>query len=299
MTKRSLGTTSCVRSFARNRHAGSMHILCNIVKLVGPLIPDLATFHAKFVPNERIVPGSFFQALLQLAAKNEKLRLFLMALLKAEYLCPADKVVNKHCAFITSGDIAACGKKLSADALAGEAVLRIAREMVEKNKDQIDNDAAARLLGPLDCNMARFVVQKQKSSKVEYQSDEAIGTSFWKDLQDKLGDKCPPNPWSGSCQAAQSPQSGMSASMQGPDGMASYTATGELIPDELTKYLKQQGFSTSDIIVPKKSKDEKETILSIGASVEVKLENNSVESYGLKQFLATFRIRRGEAPVRS
>jgi len=277
---------------------GYVNTLVAFVKSYGPFVPDLAAFHAKFIPHERVVPGAFFQSLLSLTAKKSgvehKLPLLRCALLKAEYGCPSAKVVNKHCAFITNGDISACGRKAIDTAIAAESVLRKARETVEQVRAHLTDETVTRLYGQLDCNMARFVVQKQKTSTVEFKSVQEVGYTFWQELSSQVGDKCPANPWPTAGRKEPEPVVEQpSFASQGPEGMASYSALGDLLPADSTDYLKRCGFKAGCTIANKKQKGQKEkaTIASIGnGDVTVKLADDSEETFDVKKFLATFGL---------
>jgi hypothetical protein len=273
-----------------------LQVLLNIVKTFGPFIPEQARLHAKYVSHDRIVSASFFQGLLSMPVKDNKMVLLRMALLKAESTCPDDKVLNKYCGFISSSDIAACcnPKKHMARAIETEAALRKVRELVENNKAKINTDAETRLYGFLDCAMARFVVQKQKQSKIEYTCVDFVASAFWKQLKDILGDSCPPNPWKENTSAE---PAGPSTAPPGPDGMASYSALGDLIPADLNGHLKSQGFSAGDTVLLKNGNEKATitplktaTINSIDSQVHVKFADDSTEAYDYKKFMSSFRV---------
>ena len=128
-------------------------------------------------------------------------------------------------------------------ALAADAVLLKAREL--SGLAQIDHETSVRIIGQIDCNMARFSTKKQKTSLVEFKSVEEVGAAFWMALKDNAGASCPPNPWPHAC--AQKRDS--AALSYQPGSMASHTAHGEFTPEDSNDYLKKQGFSVGCCVI--------------------------------------------------
>ena len=273
-----------------------VHCLVTFVKLYGNFVPDLAAFHAKFVPNDRSIPGSFYQKINDLVIKvsgvEHKVPFFLTAILKAEYSCPPSFVLNKQCAFIPKGLIDGFGRKRANIAIAAETVLSKARELI--NKHSISDEASTRLLGHLDVAMARFALEKQKGLKIEHKSVEEVGNAFWIELEATVGAGCTLNPWPQPDTGKQSQSSASSTGaqkslqQQGPDAMQMYTTLGKHIPMDNTEYLKQFNYTEGCTVVLKKARDEKCTIKSIASDVVVTHANGEDTTYHLEQFMSSF-----------
>ena len=252
---------------------------------------ECAKFHAKFVPNERFVAGSFYElissfVLKDLANLEVKAPLLRFALLKAEYSCPKSKVIHKQCLFLNKSDIDNLSRKRTNAAIEAETVLAQARDMAFSLQDKVSNDVHTRLFGRLDVNVARVVAQKQKGSAAEYASVQAAGTAFWNELKSVVGADCPANPWA----AHNAPQtSGPPPSSHDIEGMQSFTPSGQFLPTDLVNVLKAKGFIVGSFVAHKMSKDQKRTVVEIAISIKVKDSAGEVVAIDCKEFFANYR----------
>jgi hypothetical protein len=205
-------------------------------------VQDLCRFHQKHVAGQRLVGGSFFELVTSLAFVDKESKasrpapLLRYAFLKAEYRCPPDRVENRLCKFITKSDLDTLSKKSVASAFEADGILSKCRELVLSLGDRVSEDMRTRLFGVLDVNVARVILKKQQSSTVKYSTVAEVASSFVNDLRAALVDDSIANPWAGSevkCAPHHAPLS---------NGMATFTASGDLVLQDMLPTLKAKGF---------------------------------------------------------
>ena len=267
----------------------------SFVKAFGSFVPCLAEFHKKYVPNERVVPGAFYQKVESFIVKhnktNLKVPLFRVALLKAEYSCPEAYISGGRCSYISKAVIDAAGRKHGDITRRAEAVLSMARQLVQQHSDKVSGDDKNRLFGKLDVDVVRVALHKTHDAVVLYDSVEQAGHAFWLQLKDIVGDGLEKNPWETHA-PQQSASSTLSSSAQGPDGMQAFSAIGEHMPTDSTEYLRTQGFVVGGFVVSKKDKAARYTIERIDSSITLKdstRTDGTFETFDLPGFLSQFK----------
>ena len=149
-----------------------------------PFVDELIRFHRKHVPGHRLVGGSFWEHLasLNFVSKAENINtpgvLMRYAILKAEYRCPADKVVNRVCKFISKSDLDTLAKKYVKAVCAAEALLSECRRIVLAHGGDVSGDTLSKQFGLLDIAVVRLLLNKQQSSPIKFASIEAVACYF-------------------------------------------------------------------------------------------------------------------------
>ncbi len=143
------------------------------------------------------------------------------ALLKAEYMCPSEKVLNKQCGFISKKDVNGIPFQTMNVV---EGILQECRRILLQQGSKVSAIVRTRLLGKLDLACARFAVGKQKHYPQVFASAEAAAAVFVQDLSQEIGEN-QVNPWKDHLPSATTP----SASAPVNDDMVEFTAAGELV----------------------------------------------------------------------
>lgn len=106
---------SSISSFVAKRNqleSSELKVYLKFVQLFGdgPFLAELHKYYQSFVPAGRVVPISTFSAIVDLKLTPAEMAPYMaVALVKAQASCPASKVQNKVCKFISVGDISALG----------------------------------------------------------------------------------------------------------------------------------------------------------------------------------------------
>ena len=126
----------------------------------GVLLQDLADFHREGIHGDcRTVRGVFYGAVADWDVKAPYLKL---AVVKAQYTCPMNRVKHKECLFITAGELASAAKKRKVDIAAAEKVLHKFRAICCGSEwDALSSVAKVRLLAKIDTIIARWLLGKQ------------------------------------------------------------------------------------------------------------------------------------------
>ena len=142
----------------------------------GELLQDLGRFHRECVNTEaRTIRGPFFQ---QVATWNVKADLpwLKIAIMKAQYTCPASRVIKKECVWISSVDLASAAKKNRlGDLVEAEKALANMRKALDGDKwNALPTVSQVGLLAKLDTMVARWALAKQKESAVKVASAKEV-----------------------------------------------------------------------------------------------------------------------------
>jgi hypothetical protein len=205
-------------------------------------VQDLCRFHQKHVAGQRLVGGSFFEIVTSVSFVDKERKvstpapLLRYAFLKAEYRCPADRVQNRLCKFISKHDLDVLSKKSVASAIEADGILSKCRELVLSLGGRVSEDMRTRLFGVLDVNVARVILNKQQTSTIKYSSAAAVASSFVHDLRAALGDDSIADPWVGSAMKVAALLAPLS------QGMATFTASGELVSQNMLPAFQAKGF---------------------------------------------------------
>ena len=119
--------------------------LVGLIKHSGQFVVEFSKFHAKFVPNERYVGQDFFNTIVTFSVKGEDdavhhVPLVRWGCLKAEYSCPANKVINSECKFIKPSEIEGMCRKDPKSIIEAESILSLARQIVSKVDADVSED---------------------------------------------------------------------------------------------------------------------------------------------------------------
>ena len=144
----------------------------------GRFVRELDHFSKVFVPTGRVVPIATFAALTELKlAPAEVAPFFVSAVIKAQAACPAAKIANGICRFISSSDIASLAGPRRQSMAEAELVLRTCRTLVAGRK--VNAEALSKALARLDTLMARFVLGKES----KFESAKQLGAQFVSEVQ--------------------------------------------------------------------------------------------------------------------
>ena len=151
-------------------------------------LKDLASFHGQFVDSKkRIIFGEFWRALAEWDVQTPLLK---MALLKMQYVSTK---VNKYKepTLVLGSDLTKMAKKKE-ELLESEKLLSELRALFKKaGLDGMPLNVRTKILGQLDCMVARFTCGKQDQSAVKLESlshakrhvlEEALKLEAWSDL---------------------------------------------------------------------------------------------------------------------
>ena len=123
----------------------------------GMFIRDLRVFHQQHVPSGRIIGSSTFAALADLKLKTEEHSpFFVMAIVKAQGTCPAGKVRNNVCGYITPSEIGSLAGNRKSDMLTANALLQRCHEFVSTVGIQSIECAQTHTHIPLFCLPGEF-----------------------------------------------------------------------------------------------------------------------------------------------
>jgi hypothetical protein len=238
----------------------------------GHFVNELSAFHRRHVPGRRFLGGQFWESIANLLFKEKEMNqvheapLLRMALLKAEYLCPEDKVFSGQCKFTKKSELDALTRKSIRDAVNAEELLAKARGIVLGLKEKVNEDLRTKLFALLDVQVVRVLMNKQQHSASKYASVEAVGDMFMKELRSALGDGSIPSPW-----PAIPNVQGSDQSTALPD-VKKFTVTGELLQHDVSPHLMQLGFVVGSVVACKSNKAKQCTIQYVsehGASIVV------------------------------
>ena len=207
-------------------------------------------------------------------------------------MCPETKVIGRECRLITRAEVETLARKQSVQAIAAEGVLK-AREILSELGDKISDDIRVRLLGRLDSNVARVLLNKQQRSAILFKSVEAVGATFVSELMQAMGGEGLANRWAG--QDGQN-QASASASVQASsvcldDAMQTFTDSGQLVPIDVAKCLKERGFEVGFEVAEKANKQVKHIIVQIGQTIDL-INCGSAETVcvPVKEFLLKWKV---------
>lgn len=173
-------------------------------------VHGLRDFFASSVPANRRLSADTFKALAALKMPADKLcPLFVTAIVKTQASCPISKVVDRTCRFISAGDINSLVKAKFPAMQEAEALLRTCRQMLQGKLQSNPAPVAsvlAILLGRLDTNMARVVLDKETSSikNLVLHTPQGVAHKFALELEGLL--PLPPaasSPWAADVAAAE------------------------------------------------------------------------------------------------
>ena len=148
----------------------------------GTFLHDLMCFHRQFVKTRLCsIRGGFFRALAECDLEAPYLK---MAILKAQYVCPPNKVNRyKEPTLFTPADLSRSSKHKAAKAYEAESLLRTLRRCLRSaGLGKLDHNMQVRVLARLDTMCARLIFDKQESSKVRMQSLEHVARTALQDL---------------------------------------------------------------------------------------------------------------------
>ena len=194
-------------------------------------IEDVCRFHARHVPGQRLVGGAVFESLatITFVKENSKSQCVLLryAVLKAVYTCPPDKIFNKVCKFVSKADFdTMTNPKKGYDASCqAEMILSRARAIVIRLGDKVHEDVRTKLLGTLDVNVIRVLLNKQQNSVVKFPTMGAAASTFISDLSKAVGEPVV-DPWSS--EALTETQS-EAASSSKQNGMRTFGLDGKIV----------------------------------------------------------------------
>jgi len=218
---------------------------------------DFTRFHRKFVPNERFVSGSFYESIStaqfkdKASGKEMKAPLLRLALLKAEYSCPPQKVVQRECKFITKSDIEGLTRKSIEQAFAAEDILTKCREIVLGLGECIREEDRVKLFGRLDTNIARVLLKKQQQSALQFDSLGAAANAFIGELCSLVPTAKVENPWAS---IAVTPPASSGPQLPVSDDMQSFTCAGKFMPGDGVSLVRAAGFVIGGAVVHKSNK---------------------------------------------
>ena len=126
----------------------------------GQFVADLNRFHQLFVPAGRTVPTSTFKSLCDLKlGPSELMPHMVTAIVKTQASCPASKVQENVCRFISPADIAGIEKSTTKSKfLEGEKVLREFRKLA--STVGLNDPDRVKFFGRLDTTVVRFLFTK-------------------------------------------------------------------------------------------------------------------------------------------
>ena len=224
-----------------------------------PFVDELIRFHRKHVPGHRLVGGSFWEHLasLNFVSKAENINtpgiLMRYAILKAEYRCPADKVVNRVCKFISKTDLDTLAKQSVKAVCAAEVLLSECRRIVLAHGGDVSGDTLSKQFGLLDIAVVRLLLNKQQSSPIKFASIEAVACYFIEQLNMSLlqGTQLIDNPW-------EAFHTSTSSSSQGDTSVSTSMRTldlkGNVVPVDQLPILRSKGFDVGTVVMPKGAK---------------------------------------------
>lgn len=245
-------------------------------------VKDLASFHAKHVPNERCIKGNFLDSVTT-AKMPSKCPLLRYALLKAEYSCPPAKVFGKECKYISKAEIDSLGKKHAEATAAAEHVLARCRSIVGAYP-KVSEIEKVRLFGRLDVGVVRALLNKPGSTDKSVSSE---ASAFIEHLKEIVGGDSVPNPWGGQLQIESAPT--ISSSSNPDEAMQQFTITGDHLPTNLMEGFKNAGFEVGADVVPKAKPSDHHVVTGVGSEIVVKrLADSEVTKMSLSKFTSTF-----------
>jgi hypothetical protein len=238
----------------------------------GHFVNELSAFHRRHVPGRRCLGGQFWESIANLLFKDKdtsrvhEAPLLRMALLKAEYLCPEDKVFSGQCKFTKKSELDALTRKSIREAVNAEELLAKARGIVLDLKEKVNEDLRTKLFALLDVQVVRVLMDKQQHSASKFGSIEAVGDMFMKELRSALGDDSIPSPWPAIPTVQGSNKSAA------PSDMKKFTVTGELLQHDVSPHLMHLGFVVGSVVACNSKKAHQYKIESVnehGASIVV------------------------------
>lgn len=277
--------------------AESVPLLAQLVRdygggVEGNFVSEFAQFHRRFVPNERVVPASFYEALLAMVFREGKggvakpLPLLRWALLKTQYTSPPAKVVNRECKLLNRSDLEGLAKRRYADAVECETILAECREITHKLTPAVPEATRVKLFGRLDCSVARLLVKKQAANSTQYSSVMAAACAFHDELRAAVGHDLT-NPWAAHRDAPKTAEV-MSSNIIAGDDLKSFSVAGSAIQADAAPALKAVGFSVGMEVALKSKPAEKLVIVSVGESVRLRKADNTETLVLLGKFVSQY-----------
>ena len=151
----------------------------------GRFLLYLAAFHRNHVDSTRnSVPGSLYRALADFPFHYVALAIF-----QAAWRCPPDFVTAGRCTWISASEVNGLAK--SADVLVkaklqeADRFLALCRTGLPEGgvSDEWDTTKLCKAFARLDICMARFVLEKQETSKAKFATPHAVCNQFLQDLR--------------------------------------------------------------------------------------------------------------------
>ena len=205
-------------------------------------VSELVDFHRRFVAGHNQLGGQFWQHIAELTVKVNSIvdpvPLLRLAIIKTEMSSP-----NQYGKYITKSDIDSLSKKLAANAVDANKLLIECRKLAEEQSAGVEPAIMKKMLGVLDCTVVRVLLKKKAT---DAKTVEAAASKFAQTLAGAAG-KAVKDKWA--VPDASTKPSGASA--VGPEHVAEYSATGELVKGQATT-LQSMGFEIGTMIAEKK-----------------------------------------------
>jgi len=140
-------------------------------------VEDLGRFHKMYVPTNRVISASFWQALADLRVNvSELCPYFIYATIKCQAACPKDKCDGNVARFISVSEVNTLALARKEAMVKAEKVLSECRLLAKQSAASPED--CSRALGRLDLFIARIVFDK----KVEMQTMEEVTRKFAEEI---------------------------------------------------------------------------------------------------------------------